>query len=173
MEFFEFIKVLLSATPISTEITKPTPVCPNCEVSLESQAIDEHSFGRCSTCHGLWLSEDVFGVLLDLPEEKVASLTGQFTAEHTLERSPQSRPCANCENAMDNYQFNYDSGIWLDACPGNHGIWLDEGELKLCRACKRFVDKKLATGGPSAGELLHDASTSTGDLEHVRGKLEG
>ena len=32
---------------------------------------------------------------------------------------------------MENYQFGYQSGIWIDACPDQHGVWLDAGELPL------------------------------------------
>lgn len=172
MEFFDFIKALLSVSSIGTHITKETPVCPNCQTEMESQEVSSSSFHRCATCSGLWLAEEVFGTLLSAPLTEVESLLGEATPEHTFERSPQSRVCPSCENTMDNYQFNYDSGIWLDACPGNHGIWLDQGELKLCRACKEEVDSQLATGGPSADTLLQEASTTLGDAEQVRNQLQ-
>ena len=35
---------------------------------------------------------------------------------------------------MDNYQFAYESGIWIDACPHGHGMWLDAGEFSMIRS---------------------------------------
>lgn len=166
MSFFDFVKSLLSLSSLSTEVTKVVPECPNCTVELASQRIEEAEFHRCPGCHGLWLTEDAFGELLEMSPEAIHPITGQVKGQHTFSRSPQSRVCPNCENAMDNYQFYYDSGIWLDACPGGHGIWLDEGELTLCRLCKEAVDAEMS-GKSLADELLLKASTRAGHAEKL------
>jgi Zn-finger nucleic acid-binding protein len=57
---------------------------------------------------------------------------------------------------MENYQFAYQSGIWIDACPDQHGIWLDAGELSLIR---EYQENTRNRGALSRSEM-HRAATA-------------
>lgn len=164
MGFAEFTKTLLSFYSLSTDVTKEPPVCPACSLELEARAVQESRIHVCPKCTGVWLDEDTFGTLLEEPRESLEFLLVEATPEHTFDRSPRSRDCPSCDKLMDNYQFAYDSGIWLDACPSRHGIWLDGGELKLCWDCKHSQACPL--------QLLGGATTERGDLQDIHGEIE-
>jgi Zn-finger nucleic acid-binding protein len=64
---------------------------------------------------------------------------------HTFNRSSELRNCPVCSIKMDNTQFQYSSGIWIDSCPEGHGIWIDGGEMQLLKeyifSSKDFEEK--------------------------------
>jgi Zn-finger nucleic acid-binding protein len=39
------------------------------------------------------------------------------------------RRCPNCKKKMDKVEFE-NTGIIIDKCTGDHGVWFDSGELK-------------------------------------------
>ncbi len=109
--------------------------CPRCQEPLTQLAGPDVSFGRCIRCGGLWAGSDALGVLMRMSDAALEDLfdTEAFQADqaHTFQGGDR-RGCPRCREPMDNYQFDYDSGIYLDACT-QHGIWLDGGELLLVR----------------------------------------
>lgn len=110
------------------------PICPNCNTELESFLHQGAIVHNCQKCGGIWLSRSSFETTLDEPEKEAGEIPNEgFMTDHTFSRSTSSRSCPHCNSRMENYQFSYDSGIWIDACPNGHGIWLDPGELEIVR----------------------------------------
>lgn len=112
--------------------TTRSPVCPSCARELQDLAGGRGCY-RCASCKGLWLSEKAFQWMLQAGEDKLNVLLEGSSIHNTFERSIIARQCPVCTRSMDNYPFGYQSGIWIDGCPDNHGIWLDGGELSLIR----------------------------------------
>jgi Zn-finger nucleic acid-binding protein len=72
-----------------------------------------------------------FKEMLELPEEQVRPF---FEISHeSFNPTSLTRICPGCDAEMDRAQFHYSSGIWIDTCPNNHGVWLDGGELQETR----------------------------------------
>jgi hypothetical protein len=93
----------------------------------------------------MWLSRENLLQLID-PDEataekasRVVDADGQADVGHTFAPSRLPRACPSCNQAMENFAFD-ESGIWLDACNQGHGIWLDQGELKLLAKRRRNGD---------------------------------
>jgi Zn-finger nucleic acid-binding protein len=113
--------------------TGPTydPRCPVCQVDL----VPIEGAGRtarCATCAGLWVDNGCFSALVAAEDLDARLLEHGGDGAHTFGPSDKRR-CAVCEERMDNYQFQYQSGVWIDACPRAHGFWLDGAELQLIR----------------------------------------
>ncbi len=53
---------------------------------------------------------------------------------------------------MENFMFAYSSEIWIDACPNDHGVWLDGGELK------KLWDYERRVAEPTPEEQAHMAA---------------
>lgn len=116
--------------------------CPQCQTRLE-QGCDVF---KCPRCQGFWVPEVLFSILLKETDQQIEELLqSPPPGSQTYSPSPSPRKCACCAQAMDNYPFGYESGIWIDACPKGHGIWLDAGELPLLRA---------ASGATPSGTLF-------------------
>lgn len=102
---------------------------------------------RCPRCRGIWLThvqlKEILEQLCDQGKETVES-DGHADIADTFAPSRVLRNCPTCEAQMENFKFE-ETGIWIDACPGGHGIWLDQGELRLL-AQKRPEGQDYDTG---------------------------
>lgn len=153
MGFFDFFVSMLLGTQ-KAPVTKNPPHCPECAKPLGRRP---QGLYACPHCAGCWLPRDSFQQLLEgeaSVEIEPAPRVSQ--PQHTYQRSPSSRKCAACEARMENYQFAYQSGIWIDACPDQHGIWLDSGELPLILE----YQEKTRNRGPLSKEEMHRAATA-------------
>jgi len=112
-------------------------ICPNCE---EQQVLKtKEKFGvkifLCYFCGGCFMTQDCLNNFINFQGE--ADWPDLFDLEadsgHTYESSPQKRLCPGCGDKMDNLQYKYNSGIWVDFCTHGHGVWLDSGEVKLIK----------------------------------------
>jgi Zn-finger nucleic acid-binding protein len=74
---------------------------------------------------------------------------------------------------MDNTQFDYNSGIWIDSCPESHGIWLDAGELHLVREHRRNLQGELTAGEKAkiSAALLDGRSTTMRNRLDILGEI--
>lgn len=122
---------------------------------------------RCPTCRGIWLSNAQLTEILDHVSHRASSTTpedaqdvatvesdGHATIGHTFAPSRVARSCPQCAKEMDNYRFQ-ETGIWIDGCAESHGIWLDEGELRLIAQRSKA---KQVDDGPETGTVLDAVS---------------
>jgi hypothetical protein len=94
------------------------PVCRQPLVALEFQSV-ETDF--CPRCHGVWLDHGEIGLLLK-------SRPDFMPAWKTPAARTGDRPCPHCTRKMQVRSLAGD--VEVDACPRDHGIWLDKGELQ-------------------------------------------
>ena len=110
--------------------------CPGCHSSLRQEKYQYVAFDICPACRGIWVSGDQFHKLAVLVAsegqvESSAKLT--FQPRQVLKPLPQSetlaRKCPQCYVAMKEFNYAYDSNIFLDRCEQCNGIWLDPNEI--------------------------------------------
>ena len=136
--------------------------CRICDCTLEPESMGPRVLERCPQCRGIWLSQAQLTEILshvtqhlspDSPENKDAATIdsdGEASIGHTFAPSRKPRSCPQCAADMENYRFE-ETGIWIDGCPESHGIWLDEGELRLIAErskAKQFDD------APETGSVM-------------------
>ncbi len=115
------------ATPITDE-----PVCPRCKVKLEIHNKEDMDIDICPKCGGMWLDRGEFRVMT--AESKVYK---DFKLKKAYRRPPVKQSfkyieCVRCGKHMVRENFKRISGVIIDRC-GNHGVWLDAGELEKIR----------------------------------------
>ena len=115
------------------DTTEPlSPECPRCRVALEVHHADGEEYNICPKCGGMWLDRGEFHLLTreyDVyrkDEDKGAYLRGP------VEDTVTYIPCVRCGKLMNRKNFARISGVIIDEC-GNHGVWLDAGELERIR----------------------------------------
>ncbi|MGE0494088.1 MAG: zf-TFIIB domain-containing protein [Vulcanimicrobiota bacterium] len=169
MGFFDsFLRLVFGPGSSHGKTTRDPPLCPSC-----NQALTPNSEGVfcCPGCHGMWLPNESFQAYL-ASEQVTPEMGGGGSAEHTYSRSASSRHCPACEERMDNYEFAYQSGIWVDACPQRHGVWLDAGELLMVRDYHRRTIGREATGEEKARMAMAfldgAVATRSGHLKSLR-----
>jgi len=110
--------------------------CPCCKDKiLLWREISDIKFHYCPDCSGAFMTQKDINYFINNNQEDSSCeiYEKHSTAEHTFNRSKESRKCPLCSEKMDNMQFQYSSGIWVDYCQSGHGIWFDGGEVKLIR----------------------------------------
>ncbi|MCI0498341.1 MAG: zf-TFIIB domain-containing protein [Planctomycetales bacterium] len=108
--------------------------CPVCDNWLRSEKHQEVEFYICSVCRGIGVSGEQFHALA----VKVAS-EGQVPSSAKLTFEPRKvlrrgadnpvRNCPTCRKPMREFNYAYDSNVFLDRCQQCKGIWLDPNEI--------------------------------------------
>lgn len=102
----------------------------------------------CQQCKGVWLS---FKNLNQIVNTESRAWTEQQRAEILQQIGKAGVPqeeldrhldCPECGELMPATNYQYSSGIIINKCKHNHGVWLDSGELNKIQiykeACKKF-----------------------------------
>ncbi|MEQ8168276.1 MAG: zf-TFIIB domain-containing protein [Candidatus Eremiobacterota bacterium] len=143
------------------------PKCPTCDINLIERSLLNCSFFVCDECSGIWVNSDTFPLLLKKEEEDLEGLFAYTEQNLTIKNkfmSPRDlRPCPVCSNMMMNIQFDASSGIWIDHCCFNHGIWLDAGEINLILQYRKMLKEY---GGKIPGQVI-------GISEEFKKEMEG
>ncbi len=116
----------LCAGRIRDPQTSKSGMCPRCTVTLGIHSTpDGEQYDLCPQCHGLWLDRDEFRRAI----RKTADSKTEDYARGPLREPLAYIPCVRCGTAMNRKNFGRISGVIIDEC-GDHGIWLDAGELQ-------------------------------------------
>ena len=168
MGFFQSLLNLFSGeTGKKMNKTLTCPTCPG-QMLTAKEKLGVKIY-LCTHCGGSFLTQECLNNFLNFHEgdDWPELFDLQADSGHTFERSPTSRKCPGCDDKMDNVEFQYVSGIWVDYCPNGHGAWLDSGELKLIKDYKKQMESPMSseeknqmfmsmlTGGAEAGKNIN------------------
>ena len=108
--------------------------CPRCSGSLRAEKHQHVEFNVCSACRGIWVSGEQFhglAVLVAAEGQVESSVKLTFQPRKTLRPSKDNsvRICPKCDFAMREFNYAYDSNVFLDRCEQCKGIWLDPNEI--------------------------------------------
>jgi Zn-finger nucleic acid-binding protein len=124
---------------------------------------------RCPTCRGAWYDADELALL----EATVARMDDQRQGTIEFAQRRSELPCPVCGAPMR--AFNYRAyNLELDACPHEHGFWLDAGEADRVRAVMQERVRGLARSAQAeAAWAKRKRSGSGGVLDGLRGLFRG
>lgn len=108
------------------------PICPRCKTALEVSKKEELDINICPKCGGMWLDRGEFKVMT---AESTVYREYELKKEYTRpshENEFRYLACVRCGKHMIRENFKKISGVIVDRC-GNHGVWLDPGELEKIR----------------------------------------
>jgi Zn-finger nucleic acid-binding protein len=117
--------------------------CPRCNVKMRRRAVGDHRPLECPMCCGLFVDAPDLEKMIRDQEKRVAAESG--VAVGSPERASLSGEpvvylkCPVCQAMMNRVNYGRVSGVIIDWC-GDHGYWLDAGELEK-------IAKWVATGG--------------------------
>ncbi len=101
-------------------------------LELEGVEID-----HCFSCEGIWLDHGEISLLLK-DAQKAVDLLVSVNALETHQKS--KKKCPICQRKMISKRVANTSKLWIDACPKNHGLWFDRGELEQVLAQAKTPD---------------------------------
>jgi Zn-finger nucleic acid-binding protein len=131
--------------------------CPRCKTSLTSASQEQIAILRCAECDGIWLKQEDLLKIMNRHEKNFSPELIQKTLKlsHTgltAEEKKDTPSCPQCNVSMPPMNYNYNSGIIINACPSHHGLWLDHDEL---------VETKASMAYWNGQKELHDKEWST------------
>ncbi|NOQ36772.1 MAG: hypothetical protein GQ569_12910 [Methylococcaceae bacterium] len=102
----------------------------------------------CPECKGVWLGNEELKHIISTedeawPEEEIAKVlekTGKAGVPD--DEIHREIPCPECSALMPATNYQYSSGIIINKCKNNHGVWLDEGELDKIQIYKEHWSHK-------------------------------
>jgi Zn-finger nucleic acid-binding protein len=121
----------------------PALDCPDCKTPMTHILLRHMPLQECQKCFGLWVDTRSFERICADRERSADPLTGALGDKRRPPKMvPQSvryRPCPQCGQLMNRFNFGRTSGIVIDKCAA-HGIWFDRDELR------RIIDFVQAGG---------------------------
>ena len=108
--------------------------CLRCSGSLRTEKHQHVEFNICSACRGIWVPGEQFhelAVLVAAEGEVESSVKLPFQPRKALRPSKDNpmRMCPKCDFAMREFNYAYDSNVFLERCERCKGIWLDPNEI--------------------------------------------
>lgn len=111
--------------------------CPRCNLTLSKDKYEGLDVRTCATCAGYWLEaarlekavatkgyrwskDEAWNILYAIAQ---ANEGGKKVSDEEI-------VCPQCGGKMVKFNFRGKSGITLDRCSSDHGVWLDTGEMK-------------------------------------------
>lgn len=105
-------------------------ICPVCKYDMIVVEYRNIELDYCSNCKGVWFDAGELELLLDshgLEETKVF-LDGILNSQEAPS-SEKKRNCPICGHKLKKTAIGTQPEILIDACPDEHGLWFDGGEV--------------------------------------------
>jgi len=108
--------------------------CPVCRNMLRTVKSRGFTLDVCLKCKGIWFDDGEligFAKALENDVESVDKLTLYKPRKAVGEKElPSTRSCPRCNVTMKQFNYAYDSNIFLDRCQQCGGVWTDAGEIQ-------------------------------------------
>lgn len=111
------------------------PVCKNSMIILELNQVE---IDYCASCKGIWLDKGELDLLYNSSDNRTAEQMFHYKNGF----NEQIRKCPICKKKMEKVEFE-NSGIILDRCKKEHGLWFDNGELKSLLSTSSDSNNKM------------------------------
>jgi hypothetical protein len=104
--------------------------CPVDGTTLETRTVHSINIEECVQCGGLWYEEGELRKAKDEEEPDLKWLDFDlWSDQESFAVDWSSRKCPQCEKNMAAISYAA-TGVTVDYCPDEHGIWLDKGEFQ-------------------------------------------
>ncbi|HEX2064193.1 MAG TPA: zf-TFIIB domain-containing protein [Acidimicrobiales bacterium] len=104
--------------------------CPNCGQELRASTREGVNVDECPQCGGTWFDRGELRRARDSADEDLRWLDFDVLAGEEAATGAQSdRKCPECGRRMEARTY-MESSVVVDACPSQHGVWLDQGEFR-------------------------------------------
>jgi len=110
--------------------------CVNGCGTLEAVLYEAITIDTCNSCRGVWLDYSELSHIIKTKDESWSnSYIESIKNEINISGIPDIEKekiifCPKCNEQMPPVNFQYSSGVIINTCKSNHGVWLDSGELE-------------------------------------------
>ena len=139
--------------------------CPRCS----SKNFVEHKYEQvkvdtCQNCKGIWLDEDEILLIIEQKDKKFSQELVKRTVQNSFSCVPNSErnhslKCPKCNDKMYSINYAVSSGVIIDRCPNEHGLWFDKHELEAVQAYSEYWSEEVSKRQSSFESILENAET--------------
>lgn len=104
--------------------------CPIDGTTLETHIVHSVNIEECPQCKGLWFEEGELRIAKDEMDPDTNWLDFDlWSNQGSFKADWSSRTCPHCGKNMATISYA-ETGVTVDYCVDEHGIWLDKGEFQ-------------------------------------------
>ena len=136
--------------------------CVNGCGSLKTASYEGVTIDICESCMGVWLDYSELSHIVNTKDEFWSnSYIESIKNEIGIPGTPESEKgrvllCPKCNEHMPPINYQYSSGVIVNSCKSNHGVWLDSGELEKIQIYMEHWSKKALENKSKYDEALSD-----------------
>ncbi len=113
--------------------------CPRCSGILAESSYEGFPVMKCAGCGGFWIGGKVLLSIIDKRKTEIPEAALRTANEWRHRQIPKEEldnefKCPVCGSKLNRSVYGYDTGIVIDRCLNDCGIWLESGELVALRA---------------------------------------
>ena len=142
-------------------------ICVICEAPLKQSDREGIVVDECPAGHGTWLDSGELRTVVETEQvprsaqEREAALDAGVPASDPDIDVNAPRECPVCQNTLEKVNYDETSGIMIDTC-GEHGVWLDAGEIERIEAWIEANREELA---PVRARLEAELARNQGEVD--------
>lgn len=104
--------------------------CPICARDLAAASREGIEVDECPGCGGAWFQREELRRAKDSADEDLRWLDfDPFSDDESFAVGSGERACPECSGPMESRTY-MSSGVVIEACSQDHGVWLDSGEFE-------------------------------------------
>ena len=136
--------------------------CPHCkEDGLMTTTYECVEVEQCRTCHGVWLDAGEIELIINDRTTKFSEQEVKSTLKLAFPGIPKSeakhhRLCPKCGDRLKAVNYTGDSGVVVDVCPHEHGLWFDRNELERVQHFREYWKDNIEKSGLNPSNLIED-----------------
>ena len=140
--------------------------CPNClEESFITKKYESVEIDLCKKCQGIWLDNGELKLIVENRVTEFSQKQINDTISYSFAGVPKKerdkkRPFPKCRHTLKAINYAVDSGIIIDICPQEHGIWFDHFELEKVQEFRDYWNDKVYDNQKALFKLLDDQTPS-------------
>jgi Zn-finger nucleic acid-binding protein len=142
--------------------------CPRCgSTDFVTTQYEDVEIDRCQSCHGIWLDEGELVEIVDVRDKKFNKELVKKTVSNAFMGVPKTEHdeeliCPKCGTAMNPVNYAISSGVIIDRCPNDCGVWFDNHELEKVQAYREYWQDETKNKEEVFNKLLADADKNDG-----------
>ena len=135
--------------------------CRFCGTDMRQENYEGIEIDVCPICQGIWLGDGELQEIVKRRQEKFnQSQIDQVNLECQSTKIPIGQLkreviCPKCGCRMNSVNYSYCSGITIDKCPNNDGLWLDQGEIEKIQIFSEMWESRLRENKDKFADLAN------------------
>lgn len=143
--------------------------CPRCNDStLNESKYEGIEIDTCSACNGAWLANHELTHIVQVREVKFTDQIVNEALSSAKGGIPKSEAnhdlnCPVCQESMKPINYGVSSGIIIDRCTQDHGLWFDGSELEKVQAYREHWQDHTKENENKLHDLIKDVKGPEND----------